>query len=195
MRILIKLCKTRRTGKHHRDLSRQKQTLNKPKKPAVSPTQSDSFSYKLSFLEFVCLMRKSLCSGWQTSDGPITRCVEPSLFWHKMVLVENLRVDLSKNNAHYAQMFCPDMWLSMKASSLLCSTYIPSEYTHNVCQLHRIFIIFNSQFILAPHLSEDKIFSAEYVAQPLSSTSNSRKGIFLFHFKHKIGPLLPLNSN
>ena len=109
VRILIKLCKTRRTGKHHRDLSRQKQTLNKPKKPAVSPTQSDSFSYKLSFLEFVCLMRKSLSSGWQTSDGPITRCVEPSLFWHKMVLVENLRVDLSKNNAHYAQMFCPDM--------------------------------------------------------------------------------------
>ena len=103
-----------------------------------------------------------------------------------MVLVENLRVDLSKNNTHYAQMFWPDMWLSMKASSLLCSTYIPSEYTHNVCQLHGIFIIFNSQFILALHLSEDKMFSAEYVAQPLSSTSNSREGSFCFILSIKL---------
>ena len=132
---------------------------------------------------------KPVCAQ-QTSDGPITRCVEPSLFWHKMVLVENLRVDLSRNNPHYTQMFCPDMWLSMRASSLLCSThtYLPCFRIHTMyvsCTEYLSFSILNLSLL---HIYRGIKYSLlNIVAQPLSSTSNSWERSFCFILSIKLG--------
>ena len=107
-----------------------------------------------------------------------------------MVLVENLRVDLSRNNTHYTQMFCLDMWLSMRASSLLCSThtYLPSFRIHTMyvsCREYLSFSILNLSLLYI--YREIKYSLLNIVAQPLSSTSNSWERSFCFILSIKLG--------
>ena len=103
-----------------------------------------------------------------------------------MVLVENLRVDLSKNNTHYAQMFCPGMWLSMKASSL----YVVHIFLQNIrtmyvsCTEYLSFSILNLSLLYI--YREIKYSLLNIVAQPLSSTSNSWERSFCFILSIKL---------